>query len=349
MIASVTEEGECNLPIIYFDIEGIKIASLLDSGGAVSLLSPDLFEELKSKNIKIKYLGNQIRIQSFNGNSIPFKSCVKLSFKINNTFTSGTFYVTNKNFNGNYKMLMGFDYLKNNQMIINLQNKSLKFKNTEVKLNNKEDITVIQQVNVNNIQKEDVQTSNEKKQLGITARTVNSTFLLPGREKMVKLFFRNDLEPGTNFLFEPENLKKGLECATSVHQVLSDKKFYIIVKNNSEKKIILRPNTRMGNLITEFEIKTDDNENDIEGSTKHQINNLTIEEIHKLREAELKVEDFKLDHLPEQVKKKFEGILMQNAHAFSKSYKTLGRSELVKPRIKLQHNFPIQEKPYKNL
>lgn len=103
----------------------------------MNLLSPDVFEELKKSNVKIKYLANQVNIQSFNGTSIPFKNCIKMSFKLQNSFTYGTLYVTTKNFIGKNKMLLNYDFLKNNQMVINLQKQTLKLKNTTIKLNEK--------------------------------------------------------------------------------------------------------------------------------------------------------------------------------------------------------------------
>lgn len=88
---------------------------LIDCGAAVSLLSTDIFEALKQTEAKIKYLGNRVSIQSFANTSIPFRQSVKLTFKINNIFTTGTFYVTSKNFEGEYKVLLNFDYLKVNK------------------------------------------------------------------------------------------------------------------------------------------------------------------------------------------------------------------------------------------
>lgn len=47
----------------------------------------------------------------------------------------------------------------------------------------------------------------------MTARTVTREFLPPRQQKMVKLFFDNDLEPNALFLFEPENVTKELKVA----------------------------------------------------------------------------------------------------------------------------------------
>lgn len=98
-----------------------------------------------------------------------------------------------------------------------------------------------------------------------------------------------------------------------------------MLKNNSPNKIILKPKTLMGNLIIEFETKTKKDEDNVEGGTPYEINNLTVDEIHNLRKAELKkwAGVFQLNNIPGEVKKNLDTVLMQNAHELSKSFKTL--------------------------
>lgn len=61
-IASVNLASNDRLPIIQLDVFGLKIDTLLDSGAAVSLLSPDMLDALKQTEAKIKYLGNRVNI-----------------------------------------------------------------------------------------------------------------------------------------------------------------------------------------------------------------------------------------------------------------------------------------------
>ncbi|GBM09384.1 Uncharacterized protein K02A2.6, partial [Araneus ventricosus] len=78
----------------------------------------------------------------------------------------------------------------------------------------------------------------------------------------------------------------------------------------------------------------------------YQINNLNLNEIHKMRRDELLKSDFKLDHLNDKDKKDMQDLLLKNYNVFSKSYKTLGETSAVIPEFSLLHNFPLQTKPY---
>lgn len=355
VIASVRSAWINNLPIINFQIEGINVDGLIDSGGAVCLISNDLFNTLKEKKVKMKFLGNRIRINTFDGGNIPFKKCVKITFKLNNIFTTGTFYVTNENFKGNYKVLLGYDYLKNNHMILDLQQSCLIVKNTKIPLHNGDHRINTCPVNVstiaeqserenNDIRVKKINNNNRKK---VTAKLANRIFIAPGREKIVSLILSENLNPETTILFEPVDLKRGLLCGNSIHQVTNTNTINIILKNNDTKKIVLQKNTKMGNIDSEVIFKTEKDLNDIENGTLYEINNLSLEEVRKLRETELSIEDFDLRHLSGEVRQKMESLLMRHAHAFSKSYKSLGQTCLVTPRIKLHHDYPLQCKPYK--
>ncbi|GBO33874.1 hypothetical protein AVEN_257888-1 [Araneus ventricosus] len=77
----------------------------------------------------------------------------------------------------------------------------------------------------------------------------------------------------------------------------------------------------------------------------YQINNLNLNDIHKMRGDELLKSDFKLDHLNDK-DKDMQELLLKNYKVFSKSYKTLGETSAVTPEFSLLHNFPLQTKPY---
>ncbi|GBM70713.1 hypothetical protein AVEN_229335-1, partial [Araneus ventricosus] len=78
----------------------------------------------------------------------------------------------------------------------------------------------------------------------------------------------------------------------------------------------------------------------------YQINNLNLNEIHKMRRDELLKSDFKLDHLNDKDQKDMQELLLKNYKVFSKSYNTLGETSAVIPEFSLLHNFPLQTKPY---
>lgn len=348
VIASVSDKETENVPIINFEIKGIKVSGLLDTGGAVSLISADLFQKLKENNVKFTYLGHNIRIQSFSGTRIPFTHCIQLAFKLQNAFTTGTFYVTENNFNASYNMLCGYDYLKSNQMILDLEKKQLKFKNVKITLSHSGNKSSVQDVNIiTSEQVENIITKKKRKKSDIFVKLVHKIYIPAGQEKIVSLLCPDFIEEDSMVLFEPDINNSGIECYHSVHEVPQNKIINVIAKNCSDKKIILQKGRKFGNLILEFDFEMEEVPQDIIDGSVHKINSLSIEEIHKLREAEITPEDFDLTHLPKDLQEKVERLLMQHTHAFSKSYKTLGQTDLVSPQIKLAHDHAIQCKPYK--
>lgn len=60
----------------------------------------------------------------------------------------------------------------------------------------------------------------------MAARLAARVFLLPGQQRMAKLYFERELEPNTACLFEPHNVSKELECDISVHQVLGNRTLF---------------------------------------------------------------------------------------------------------------------------
>lgn len=89
------------------------------------------------------------------------------------------------------------------------------------------------------------------------------------------------------------------------------------------------------------------NHENVEQGNLYEINNLDIQDVRKLREAEVKEGYFDLSHLSPELKDSFEKILINNVHTFSKSYQILGQMSLVSSSVTLQHDFPMQTKPYK--
>ena len=136
-----------------FDIAGIQTKGLIDSGASLSILSPTLFEKLKTVNLKIFYLSRSVKIHTLDNHVIPFKSCIKIRFRLNGIFVTAIFYVLMHDFNKNYNVILGYDFLKNNKMILDCETKSLKFKNTKIPLylGNKTDTTNEQMNTIYNI------------------------------------------------------------------------------------------------------------------------------------------------------------------------------------------------------
>lgn len=99
-----------------------------------------LRSRLKNTNIKIKYLGCNIKIQTLYNSTILFCQCIKMTFKIAHVFTSDTFYAENKNFQQDYKIELGYEYLKAEHIILDFEDRGLRFKSLVFDLNTSEEI-----------------------------------------------------------------------------------------------------------------------------------------------------------------------------------------------------------------
>ena len=52
--------------------------------------------------------------ETLNNSTIPFKSCIKINFKLGRVFVTKHFYVTTLDFPQNYQMIMDYNLKKNN-------------------------------------------------------------------------------------------------------------------------------------------------------------------------------------------------------------------------------------------
>lgn len=102
----------------------------------------------------------------------------------------------------------------------------------------------------------------------------------------------------------------------SANKVIDKKYIYTIVKNNSNKIVILRKKFKLG-AIERFEesqiLEPSENED-------FQVNSWNLTEISKLRDE---AADFDLAHLNEKDSNNVFETLMKNSHFFSRRHKTL--------------------------
>ena len=354
---------------MQFKIDNINITSLIDSGASLSLVSAKLFEKLKETKIKIHYLSRNVRIHTLNNSTIPFKSCIKINFKLGGVYVTGHFYVTTQDFPQNYQMIMGYDFLKENIMTLDCYKRQLKFKHVQLDLNNitssdDKNQQTISQMTMHNISQRDITIQNKHECNSrkieqndniykynpnveikyFDAICINKEVFSPKQTKYVTIKCPLSLISGQNIFIEPNKKKSGISIDCSVHEILENQPIEILAKNNTNKKVTLNKNSKIGKIHTEFITK-----NKMNNSEQQNLfcNNITIKEIRKLRREELSQNDFDVSHLDSNVQKQCLDLLFRNAEAFSKRYKTLGNTSIVKPNFVLSHSYPIQTKPYK--
>lgn len=324
----------------------------------MSLATNSILEQLKNANVKYTNLSSNVKIQTLTNSSISFKQCIKLSFKLENTFVTGTFYITNEDFGRDYNVLLGFDFLKNNKILLDCDTQIMKLKNKNIKLHfiEPDSCDIVNAINVTNTFSQDVQDVNEnnikntkrKFSKNISTAKLTESHIIQGNEtKIVELQCPQNFSVGDDILLEPLPHKLNIQYDPSIHTVFQDKKIHIFIANNTDKKLYLLKGMNIGKITKHFNVTTKVQEENIEGGEVLRVNSLSLEEVRQRRKEELKPEDFNLGHLDNETRNIFQELLLKNAHAFSKNYMTLGQSSLVVPRFNLLHNYPIQVKPYK--
>ncbi|GBO19224.1 Transposon Tf2-9 polyprotein [Araneus ventricosus] len=176
----------------------------------------------------------------------------------------------------------------------------------------------------------------------LNVKIANNITVQPFSTEIINLKVPKNIAKNKDLIFIPKKNKLDYLINESLNVPTNANLFHTIIENNTNKVIHVRKNTIMGKLST-FDV------NDIMSPSEseiYQINNLNLNEIHKMRRHELLKSDFKLDHLNDKDKKDMQDLLLKNYKVFSKSYKTLGETSAVIPEFSLLHNFPLQTKPY---
>ncbi|GBO06387.1 Transposon Tf2-6 polyprotein [Araneus ventricosus] len=326
-------------------------------GANVSLIQPHIVDQIKTKT-KVEYISRMVRIKTIDNTVVPYMSAINLKFKIEKKWFSNQFFVTLNSWNAQYHAILGYDFLQRNKVVIDTVNKQLlvgnqKFDfeensptnvcsettNCDISESDKNKKESFEQINNNFGEKFNV---SEETFHALNVKIANNITVQPFSTEIINLKVPKNIAKNKDLIFIPKKNKLDYLINESLNVPTNANLFHTIIENNTNKVIHVRKNTIMGKLST-FDV------NDIMSPSEseiYQINNLNLNEIHKMRRDELLKSDFKLDHLNDKDKKDMQDLLLKNYKVFSKSYKTLGETSAVIPEFSLLHNFPLQTKPY---
>ncbi|GBL75889.1 Transposon Tf2-9 polyprotein [Araneus ventricosus] len=327
-------------------------------GGAnVSLIQPHIVDQIKTKT-KVEYISRMVRIKTIDNTVVPYMSAINLKFKIEKKWFSNQFFVTLNSWNAQYHAILGYDFLQRNKVAIDTVNKQLLVGNQKFDFEENSPTNVCSETADYDISESDknkkesfVQINNnfgekfnvsEETFHALNVKIANNITVQPFSTEIINLKVPKNISKNKDLIFIPKKNKLGYLINESLNVPTNANLFHTIIENNTNKVIHVRKNTIMGKLST-FDV------NDIMSPSEseiYQINNLNLNEIHKMRRDELLKSDFKLDHLNDKDKKDMQDLLLKNYKVFSKSYKTLGETSAVIPEFSLLHNFPLQTKPY---
>ncbi|GBM17882.1 Transposon Tf2-9 polyprotein, partial [Araneus ventricosus] len=326
-------------------------------GANVSLIQPHIVDQIKTKT-KVEYISRMVRIKTIDNTVVPYMSAINLKFKIEKKWFSNQFFVTLNSWNAQYHAILGYDFLQRNKVVIDTVNKQLLVGNQkfdfeensptnvcsetidcDISESDKNKKESFEQINNNFLTKGDV---SEETFHALNVKIANNIAVQPFSTEIINLKVPKNIAKNKDLIFIPKKNKLGYLINESLNVPTNANLFHTIIENNTNKVIHVRKNTIMGKLST-FDV------NDIMSPSEseiYQINNLNLNEIHKMRRDELLKSDFKLGHLNDKDKKDMQDLLLKNYKVFSKSYKTLGETSAVIKEFSLLHNFPLQTKPY---
>ncbi|GBM15678.1 Transposon Tf2-6 polyprotein [Araneus ventricosus] len=326
-------------------------------GANVSLIQPHIVDQIKTKT-KVEYISRMVRIKTIDNTVVPYMSAINLKFKIEKKWFSNQFFVTLNSWNAQYHAILGYDFLQRNKVVIDTVNKQLLVGNQKFDFEENSPTNVCSETTDCDISESDKNKKESFEQINnnfgekvnvseetfhaLNVKIANNITVQPFSTEIINLKVPKNIAKNKDLIFIPKKNKLGYLINESLNVPTNANLFHTIIENNTNKVIHVRKNTIMGKLST-FDV------NDIMSPSEseiYQINNLNLNEIHKMRRDELLKSDFKLDHLNDKDKKDMQDLLLKNYKVFSKSYKTLGETSAVIPEFSLLHNFPLQTKPY---
>lgn len=333
MITSVgTECQTIQLPTIKTQFHDKIYNIMVDSGASVSILNIDLFQEIKD-HIKIKYVSRAVTITTLSGHQINYFKTVDLPIKIQGKQFRHIFFVTKEKFPPAYQGILGYDFLQKNAGILDTESNLLKIGNLDIPLNS-------------HYRKDEEQLYNVV--MPKYGRLNKKCTLTAKQEKTIYLQCDHDTEDEKQVLFEPLP-KSYLNMMMGIYDIKQNQ-IAIKVTNLTDTQITLNKGMKLGSIEAQFEILNKDKAHqpgeDLK-ENKEYVNFVQASpEMIRLRREDLKTQDFQLDHMEKKFKDDFLEFLMNYADVFSKSLKTLGATDVIKPTIQLTHEHAIKSRPF---
>jgi hypothetical protein len=266
--------------------------------------------------------------------------------------------------NSEFKMLLGMDFFVQNKITLDFMTSGLKFKDKVITFlpeETTEDIkceaTLVEENISENIQttedikceatlvQENISESidcNNKHDLNKVSvnyvRTTQKIKLKPGESKIITMKCDQNLNENKSVAITTlDNVK--FHEPNSIHTVTNGR-VNTIITNHTPHDIHINKGQRIGFVEKDWE-------QTIGEETNIMINNVNIDKDMLIqRKQELNASDFDLNHLTESERQEILPFMMKNFAVFSKSYKTLGATDAITPKLELLHEYPIALKPY---
>lgn len=298
----ITNRLTGSLPVTKIELAGLEVIGLLDCGASVSLVTQSVFQKI-ARDRQINKIDDPTTIKSICGEKLHILGCYSIPIKLGNKEFKHCFYVVKNDFNSNYRVILGYDFMTTNRLKLNFEELLVSIDNVQIRMMDS---------NTNS------QINNVKSNL---AKLKTKYILKPGESQLVNIVLQSNKKVGDEVLITPIN-NKNIKIEESICSVTKDNTCKILVSNITNKTMHLNKAMNVATISSDFEIRN-------------------MEQIKLLRREELFPSDFDLSHLDITSKNKLLALLMEFSDIFSKRLFTIGSTDKVTPEFYVQgENLP---------
>ncbi|CAL1276267.1 unnamed protein product [Larinioides sclopetarius] len=179
--------------------------------------------------------------------------------------------------------------------------------------------------------------------------------LQPQESSIVRLCLKDTKENISEVFFQPTISSYDIEIHPALHTV-KNSCFPTVIRNLSNQTIHFNKGQVFGEATPLFHLKENNTKNvikNMENSSGSSTNKTLMcnlitpsDDILKMRKEDLSEKDFKLEHLTSDQKQMLLETLLDRSAAFSKSLKTIGCTDRVKPTFNFRSHNPIKTLPF---
>lgn len=310
------------LPLITVKLNEKSCMGLLDSGACINLLFKNLVSGLHKMTKQCT-----IKIKTINEETLIVREYVTIPITVGHTQIDVEFFLMDRPFSSNFQMILGKQFLQNNNCIMDFGNRHLKL-NNDVILWNENNENIVDMIE-------------EQKYVQCYAYVNQKTIIPPLSQAIVKVNIKGHI-PTDMFLAQPRWSigEKDILVARTVHNSSQKINIPILVLNPTDHSYHLNKLTKIVNC--EPIISSD-------SLTDKQVFHVDLDSMGECNELDLLWDDtFNLEHLENGVKEKLISLLEKNKGVFAKTVAELPGCSTVLHRIELKENNKVAKKrPYR--
>lgn len=312
------------LPAVDVNLNDKLYKCLIDTGSSINIISNEILPKdtkIEKCNVNIKTISNKV---------INVNKSAKVEIKIKNKSSLIEFLVTSDPISTKFDILLGQEFLQDNNCILDFKNNNMIIKDELVPFININEVLNANLTNVNNDKIASVNNINK------TYAYLTKKLILPAyTETFTNVKIKNKFD--SKLILAESCIKEDQEYYIGRSVNLNKNNIMIKVINPTNKVLHLNKLTKL------VEISPLVTENCLENNYHLELN-----EDKQLEEVDLKWDSkFKTDHLNEENKNKLLEFLDKNKDIFASSVLDLPGCDVIKHQVQLTDNIPVKRRPYR--